>query len=65
MSSQLAVLIGFHLHERRRSPLAWGLPLGLMSAFIVVIYPSVQGALTEVVARYPEGLKQAFGIDLR
>jgi len=33
-----------------------------MSAFIVVIYPSVQGALTKVVAQYPEGLKQAFGI---
>ncbi|HKZ15393.1 MAG TPA: ABC transporter permease subunit [Solirubrobacterales bacterium] len=62
MSSHLAALIRFHVHERRRSPLAWGLPLGLMSAFIVVIYPSVQGALTKVVAQYPEGLKQAFGI---
>ncbi len=62
MSSRLGALVDFHLHERRRSPLAWGLPLGLMSAFIVVIYPSVQGALTKVVAQYPEGLKQAFGI---
>jgi ABC-2 type transport system permease protein len=62
MTSRLAALIGFHLHERRRSPLAWGLPLGAMSAFIVIIYPSVQGALTKVVAQYPEGLKQAFGI---
>ena len=62
MRSQLGALIGFHLHERRRAPLAWGLPLGLMSAFIVAIYPSVQGALTDVVAQYPEGLKQAFGI---
>lgn len=62
MSAQLAALIGFHLRERRRSPLAWGLPLGAMSAFIVAIYPSVQGALTKVVAQYPEGLKQAFGI---
>jgi ABC-2 type transport system permease protein len=62
MTAQLAALICFHLRERRRSPLAWGLPLGAMSAFIVAIYPSVQGALTEVVAQYPEGLKQAFGI---
>lgn len=62
MRSPLASLIAFHLYERRRSPLAWGLPLGLMSAFIVAIYPSVQGALTEVVEKYPEGLKQAFGI---
>jgi ABC-2 type transport system permease protein len=60
--SQLPTLVTFHLRERRRSPLAWGLPLGLMSAFIVAIYPSVQGALSEVVDRYPEGLKQAFGI---
>jgi ABC-2 type transport system permease protein len=62
MRAQIGALVGFHLHERRRSPLAWGLPLGLMSAFIVAIYPSVQGALTKVVAQYPEGLKQAFGI---
>ena len=62
MSRTIATLAAFHLHERRRSPLAWGLPLGLMSAFIVAIYPSVQGALTKVVAQYPEGLKQAFGI---
>lgn len=62
MRFQLAPLVSFHLSERRRSPLAWGLPLGAMSAFIVVIYPSVQGALAKVVAQYPEGLKQAFGI---
>jgi ABC-2 type transport system permease protein len=62
MRSGLAAMIGFHLYERRRSPLAWGLPLGAMSAFIVAIYPSVQSALTKVVAQYPEGLKQAFGI---
>jgi hypothetical protein len=62
MRPALASLVGFHLRERRRSPLAWGLPLGAMSAFIVAIYPSVQGALTEVVAQYPDALKQAFGI---
>ncbi|MBS1679590.1 MAG: ABC transporter permease subunit [Actinobacteria bacterium] len=62
MNDRLAAVVGFHLQERRRSPLAWGLPLGAMSAFIVAIYPSVQSALTKVVAQYPEGLKQAFGI---
>jgi len=60
--AQIGALLGFHLYERRRAPLAWGLPLGLMSAFIVAIYPSVQSALGKVVAQYPEGLKQAFGI---
>lgn len=62
MSSQIAALVASHLHDRRRSLLAWGLPLGLMSAFIVAIFPSVQGALSEVVDKYPSGLKEAFGI---
>jgi ABC-2 type transport system permease protein len=50
------------LHERRRSLLSWGLPIGLWSAFIVAIYPSVEDALGKAVASYPESLKQAFGI---
>jgi ABC-2 type transport system permease protein len=62
MSAQVLALVATHLHDRRRSLLAWGLPLGLMSAFIVGIFPSVRGALTEVVAKYPSGLKEAFGI---
>lgn len=62
MSAQILALVGSHLHDRRRSLLAWGLPLGLMSAFIVAIFPSVQGALSEVVEKYPTGLKEAFGI---
>ncbi|HEY2716918.1 MAG TPA: ABC transporter permease subunit [Solirubrobacterales bacterium] len=62
MSSQVLALTAAHLHDRRRSLLAWGLPLGLMSAFIVAIFPSVQGALREVVEKYPTGLKEAFGI---
>lgn len=50
------------LHERRRSLLSWGLPIGLWSAFVVAIYPSVEAALAKAVASYPEALKQAFGI---
>jgi ABC-2 type transport system permease protein len=42
--------------------LAWGLPLGLWSAFIVMIFPSVEGALSEAVQNYPPALKEAFGI---
>jgi beta-exotoxin I transport system permease protein len=58
----LIALIAAQLHERRRSPLAWGLPLGAWSAFIVAIYPSVQAALSKAIRSYPEALKQAFGI---
>jgi ABC-2 type transport system permease protein len=62
MGAQLAALVGSHLSERRRSILAWGLPLGLMSAFIVAIFPSVEGAISKAVEKYPTGLKEAFGI---
>ena len=48
MSSQLVALVGAHLSDRRRSVIAWGLPLGLMSAFIVAIFPSVEDALSKV-----------------
>jgi ABC-2 type transport system permease protein len=50
------------LHDRRRSLLAWGLPIGLMSAFIVAIFPSVEDALGKAVRDYPTALKEAFGI---
>lgn len=50
------------LRDRRRALLAWGLPLGLMSAFIVAIFPSVEDALGKAVRDYPTELKEAFGI---
>lgn len=50
------------LRDRRRSLLAWGLPIGLMSAFIVAIFPSVSDALAKAIRSYPAGLKEAFGI---
>jgi ABC-2 type transport system permease protein len=62
MSAQLAALVSAHLSDRRRSILAWGLPLGLMSAFIVAIFPSVQEPIAKAVQSYPAGLKEAFGI---
>jgi len=55
-------LLTAQLEERRRAVLAWALPLGLMSAFIVAIYPSVEDALAEAIRSYPEALKEAFGI---
>lgn len=62
MSAQVAALVGAHLSDRRRSLLAWGIPLGLWSAFIVVIFPSIEDALSKAVQSYPEALKEAFGI---
>ncbi|MGC1852459.1 MAG: ABC transporter permease subunit [Solirubrobacterales bacterium] len=60
--TQLGALVLTHLSDRRRSLLAWGLPLGLWSAFIVAIFPSVEDALSEAVKNYPPSLKEAFGI---
>jgi ABC-2 type transport system permease protein len=48
--------------DQRRAVLTWGGSLGLMSAFIAAIYPSVKDSLTKVVQSYPSGLKEAFGV---
>lgn len=50
------------LRDRRRALLAWGVPLGLMSAFIVAIFPSVEDALGKAIRDYPAELKEAFSI---
>jgi ABC-2 type transport system permease protein len=62
MTAQIGELVVAHLSDRRRSLLAWGVPLGLWSAFIVMIFPSVEGALSKAVRTYPSALKEAFGI---
>lgn len=58
----MTALIAAQLHERRRSLLSWGLPIGLWSGFVVAIYPTVEDALAKAISSYPEALKQAFGI---
>lgn len=55
-------LVATHLRDRRRSVLAWGIPLGLWSAFIVAIFPSVEDTLSKVSKSYPPALKEAFGV---
>jgi ABC-2 type transport system permease protein len=57
-------LAGYALRRRRRAPLTWGLPLGLMAVMIVAVFPSIQGSaqLDELIKAYPDALKQAFGI---
>lgn len=50
------------LRDRRRALLAWGLPIGSMSAFIVAIFPSIEDALGRAIRDYPTELKEAFSI---
>jgi hypothetical protein len=61
LGAQLSALAATHFRDRRRAVLAWGLPLGLMSAFIVAIFPSVEESLTKAIRGYPQGLKEASG----
>lgn len=58
----MRALAAAQLWERRRSLLSWGLPLGIWSAFIVSIYPSIETVLTKAIRGYPPALKEAFGI---
>ncbi|MGH3050632.1 MAG: hypothetical protein ACRDLK_10765, partial [Gaiellaceae bacterium] len=58
----MSALIAAQLHERRRSLLSWGLPLGVMAAFEVAIFPSIEAALAKTISQYPEALREAFGI---
>ena len=51
------------LRDQRRSPLTWGIPLGLMSALELAIFPSVHKSLGKALATYPDSLKQAFHIE--
>ena len=55
-------LVATHLHDRWRSVLAWGIPLGLWSAFIVSIFPSIEATLSKLAKGYPPALKEAFGV---
>jgi ABC-2 type transport system permease protein len=52
------------LRRRRRAPLTWGLPLGLMAVMVVAVFPSIEGSeqLDELIKAYPDALKEAFGI---
>jgi ABC-2 type transport system permease protein len=50
------------LHDLRRTPLLWGLPLGLFSAMIIFVWPSIEGSAAKLIESYPEGLKEAFGL---
>jgi ABC-2 type transport system permease protein len=58
----MTALIAAQLWERRRSLLSWGLPIGISSAFIVSIFPSIEESLAKAVRNYPQALKEAFGV---
>jgi len=50
------------LRLNRRAPLVWGGALGAMGALMAAIWPSIEDSMTEVLANYPQALKDAFNI---
>jgi ABC-2 type transport system permease protein len=61
-AAAVAAVVRRGLRDARRAPLTWGGSLGLMSALIAALYPSIQQGLSDAVRSYPSGLKDAFGI---
>lgn len=62
-SRPLRAVVRRGLRDHGRAPLTWGLPLGAMCGLIVAMYPSIEDSLGELMDEYPQGLKDAFGID--
>ena len=60
--SQFRAVLVRGLRDRRRAPLTWGISLGLLCAFEVALWPSIEGSLGKAIKSYPQGLKDAFGI---
>jgi ABC-2 type transport system permease protein len=58
----MKALAAAQLRERWRSLLSWGMPLGLIAAAEVAIFPSIQTSLANTLESLPSGLKQAFAI---
>lgn len=59
----LTVVIKRGLRDQRRAPLLWGGAFGALGALFAAMWPSIEGAMSQLVDLYPEGLKEAFGID--
>lgn len=53
----------YALRRRRTAPLAWGLPLAVLSVTVVAIFPSISSSpqLDQLIDSYPDALKEAFG----
>ncbi|QEC46925.1 hypothetical protein FSW04_04520 [Baekduia soli] len=59
----LWALVRRGVRDQARAPLTWGGGLGAMGALMAALWPSIQGSMDQLMRSYPEGLKQAFGIE--
>ena len=60
--ASLRAVIRRGLRDQRRAALNWGGPLGVMSALMAALWPSIAGSMDELMKSYPEQLKEAFNI---
>lgn len=58
----LWALTGYFLRKTSRSVVIWGLSFSAMSVLVVVIYPSVNNSINDLIASYPPQLKALFGL---
>ena len=61
--TSLRALLRRGLRDNRYLPLTWGGALGAFSVLIIFTWPSIEGSVGDLVKNYPEGLKEAFGIE--
>lgn len=61
MSASAAVTRG--VGDRRRAILGYGIGLGLMTLWVMALYPSVEAELADYVDAMPEAMKTLFGMD--
>jgi beta-exotoxin I transport system permease protein len=61
-ATSFAALVRRGLRDGRRAPLTWGGALGVMGVLYALLYPSIEGQLSDMMRDYPSGLKEAFNI---
>ncbi len=50
------------LLDRRRALIVWALSVGLTGAFFMLVWPSIDDAISTALDSYPDSIKEAFGI---
>jgi ABC-2 type transport system permease protein len=58
----LRAVVARGLRDNRRAPLTWGGGFGAMGAVMAAMWPSLEDSMAELMRNYPEGLREAFGI---
>jgi ABC-2 type transport system permease protein len=58
----MSALLRRGLLDRRRALIVWALSVGLTGAFFMLVWPSIDGSISQALDSYPDSVKEAFGI---